>query len=269
MNNLIILAWYTIRDLIRQKSFLILLGVSIVFVLLIRGCYDGNYSVNGQKVNNVEVAWHASKIVFQVIACGVFLIAALLSMRIFSRDKEDGSLVMFLSRPVKRWHYVCGRVLGTWVLSSLFMFILHLTIFFIAWVKTGGIIPGYMTASLVCSINVLFTVSTVCLLSLVTADFMAALGVIGILVTGFISDGIYLLMQSKMVQSAIAQDGEKAPALWRIIYPKVAMLQQYAVSLIDKSEFHGMGPLHPAVNVLLFTVLTLCLLIACFNKKEI
>ncbi len=269
MNNLFKIALYTLRDQTRHKSFYVLLAIAIFFVLLIRGCYDADYQMNGQKVDGVTVAWYASKVAFHIIACGMFLLAAMLSMRIFTRDREDGSMVLFLARPVRRWEYVFGRAGGTWILSLLFMFILHATIFLTAWLKTGGAIPGYMTASLVCSLNLLFVVFTVCLLSLFMPDFIAAIIVIVGLVVGFISDGVFLVMQSKMVQSGFPDVADKAPSLWRIIYPKISLLQHYAVTIIDESEFTSMGPLHPAVNVLLFTLLAGVLLIVSFNKREL
>ncbi len=269
MNNLVKITLYTIRDQTRHKSFYVLLGIAIFFVLLIRGCYDADYQVNGQKVDGVTIAWHASKVAFHIIAFGMFLIASMLSMRIFTRDREDGSMVLFLARPVKRWQYVFGRVGGTWILSLLFMFILHATIFLTAWFKTGGAIPGYMIASLVCSLNLLFVVMTVCLLSLFMPDFIAAIAVIGGIVVGFISDGIFMVMQNKIIQSQLPDTVNTEPSLWRIIYPKVALLQHYAVSIIDKSEYTFLGPIHPAGNVFLFTLLAGVLLMVSFNKREL
>ncbi len=97
MNNVLKIAVYTLRDQMRYKSFYVLLGLSILFILMIRGCFDGGYTVNGQMVDNATVAWHVSKIVFHQITVGMFLMAAMLSMKIFSRDRENGSLVLFLS----------------------------------------------------------------------------------------------------------------------------------------------------------------------------
>lgn len=269
MNNLFKITVYTLRDQMRHKSFYVLLAVSVLFVLLIRGCYEGNYTVNNQKVDNVTVAFYASKIAFHIIACGMFLLVAMLSMRIFSRDQSDGSTVLFLSRSVNRWQYVFGRVFGTWSLSFLFMFILHLTIFLTAWSKTGGRIPGYLTASCICSINLLFVAILVCLLSLFMPDFIAGIATMGLIVVGFISDGIYLVMQNKMVQSALQENVTTEPALWRIIYPKISLLQHYAVSFIDKGEFHSMGPVHPIINVFLYTLIAAGILIWSFNRREI
>jgi ABC-type transport system involved in multi-copper enzyme maturation permease subunit len=269
MNNVIKITAYTMRDQMRHKSFYILLGLSILFVLTIRGCYDGRYTVNGKMVDTAAVAWHVSKIVFHLVAAGMFLMVSMLSMKIFSRDHEDGSVVLFLSRPVFRWQYVLGRVAGTWALCFVFMFILHLTIFLTVWVKTGAVISGYLTASLVCSINLLFVIACVCFFSLFMPDFISALFAMGILFVGFISDGGYQIINSNIARSAIPSSTNWEPALWRVLYPKVFMVQAYADAIISKSEFHGMGPLHPLLNLSFFILLIMTLMLGCFNRKEI
>jgi ABC-type transport system involved in multi-copper enzyme maturation permease subunit len=237
--------------------------------LTIRGCYDSGYTVNGKMVDGATVAFHVSKLFFHLIAAGMFLMVSMLSMKIFSRDHADGSLVIFLSRSVYRWQYVLGRVAGTWVLCSVFMFILHLTIFLTVWVKTGTIISGYLTASLVCSINLLFVIACVCFLSLFMPDFISAFFTMGILFVGFISDGGYQIINSDIVRSAVPVSSNGGPALWRIVYPKVFMLQAYADAIISKSEFHQMGPFHPLLNLSFFILLIMMLMLGCFNRKEI
>jgi ABC-type transport system involved in multi-copper enzyme maturation permease subunit len=269
MNRFLKITGYTIRDQMRHKSFYVLLGFSILFVLMIRGCYSGQYVVNGEPLDNITIAWHVSKIVFQVIASGMFLMVILLSMKIFSRDHEDGSLVLFLSRPVFRQQYIFGRIAGTWFLCLVFMFILHATIFLTVWVKTGVAIPGYITASLVCSINLLFIAVSVCFLSLYLPDFISAVFTVGILFVGYISDGGYQILSSQLLKTAIPSAAASPPALWRILYPKVYMVQAYADSIIGQSSFNNMGPLNPILNVLFYIILITTLMLIVFNKKEI
>ena len=199
----------------------------------------------------------------------MFLMVSMLSMKIFSRDREDGSTVLFLSRSVYRWQYILGRVIGPWVLCLVFMFILHFTIFLTVWVKTGTIISGYLTASLVCSINLLFVIACVCFLSLFMPDFISALFTMGILFVGFISDGGYQIFNSDIVRSALPSSTNWGPALWRVLYPKVFMLQVYADAIISKSEFHNMGPFHPLLNLAFYILLIMILMLGCFNRKEI
>ena len=257
------------RDRMRHKSFYVLLGLSILFVLAIRGCYNGRYIINGEIVANAAVARQVSRIVFQLIAAGMFLMASMLSMKIFSRDQEDGSTVLFLSRPVFRWQYVLGRVAGTWALCSVFMFILHLTIFLTVWAKTGTIIAEYLTASLVCSINLLFVIACTCFLSLFMPDFISALFTMGILFVGFISDGGYQIFNSDIARAAFHSPTNWGPALWRVLYPKVFMVQAYADSIISQSEFHPMGPLHPLLNLACYILLIMALMLGSFHRKEI
>ena len=71
MNNVIKISVYTMKDQMRHKSFYVLLALSILFILMIRGCYDGDYQVNGKMVDNAMVAWHVSKIVFHLITAGM------------------------------------------------------------------------------------------------------------------------------------------------------------------------------------------------------
>jgi ABC-type transport system involved in multi-copper enzyme maturation permease subunit len=253
----------------RHKSFYVLLGLSILFILTIRGCYDSEYTINGKMVDTATVAFHVSKIVFHLIATGMFLMVSMLSMKIFSRDHKDGSMVLFLSRSVFRWQYVFGRVTGTWALCLVFMFLLHSTIFLTVYVKTGTIIHGYLTASLLCSINLLFVIACVCFLSLFMPDFISALFTMGILFIGFISDGGYQIINSDIIRSAAPASTNWGPALWRIVYPKVFMLQAYADAIISKSEFHNMGPLHPFLNISLFILLIVILMLGFFNRKAI
>jgi ABC-2 type transport system permease protein len=269
MNNFIKIAAFTMVDQMKHKSFYVLLVISILFVLMIRGFYHCEYIVNGRQINNIALAWHVSKIVFQIIVVGMFFMVSMISMKILSRDHADGSLILFLSRPVSRWQYVIGRIAGTWALCFGFMFLLHLTIFLTAWTKTGVAIPGYLTASLVCSINLLFIIVCICLLSLFMPDFMSAVFTTGILLVGFISDGGHLIINNEIVKSAVLPTVNVDPSLWRIIYPKVFMVQAYADSIISKSHVSSMGPFHPMLNLSLFILLVMALLLISFNKKEI
>ncbi len=267
MNDLIRISVITINDQMRQKSFYLLLAIAIVFVLLIRGCYQGDYSVNGRQVDNVSVAWYASLMVFHVIAAGMLLMASMLSMGIFSRDRDDGSMVMFLSHSVDRWQYVLGRILGTWVLSTAFMFILHLAIFLIALANTGGMITGYLTSSLLCSVNLLYIIVLTCFLSLFLPNIMAAIFTLGIIGISFISDGAYQAMQSEQIRQLIYS--ENHASLWRILYPKVYMLQHYASTLITNNDFVGMSPTYVWGNIVFYIGVLAAAVLWRFYNSEI
>lgn len=266
-SNLVRISLITVKDLMRQKSFYVLLAVALVFVLLLRSCYQGNYSVNGQSVNSTSVAFHASLIAFHVVAVGMFVMTTLLAMGIVSRDRDDGSIVMLLSRSVERWQYMLGRIVGTWILSTLFMLILHLTIALIGLANTGTLTGGYLTASLLCSVNLLFAIVLTCTLSLFLPNVVAALFTLFVIGVSFVSDGAYQLMQSDMVRQMITDQGQAS--LWRILFPKVYMLQDLASTWISGRVFDAMPPVYVWTNVPFFTVALTAVALLKFYKSEI
>lgn len=267
MNNLARIAVITVKDLMRQKSFYMLLAVAVVFILLLRSCYHGRYIVNGRPVNQVSLAFHASLIAFHVVAAGMFLMTTMLSMGIISRDRDDGSMVMFLCRAVDRWQYMLGRIAGTWALSTAFMFLLHLTISLIALADTGTMIAGYLTASLLCSFNLLFAVVLTCTLSLFMPNVMAALFTLIIIGVSFVSDGAYLLMQNEMVRHMISSQSHAS--LWRILFPKAYMLQYLASTWITNQAFDIMPPAYVWSNIFFYTVVLTAAALLRFSRSEI
>ncbi len=269
MSDILCIAGYTLRDQVRQRSFYILLAVCIFFVYSIRGCYGGSYTINGEELDSAALAATATQAAFHVIANASLLIAALLSMNVLSRDHSDGSAVLFLSRAVTRWSYVLGRVLGTWGVSFLFMFALHGSLFLLTLSQTGEATPGYLTASLLCSLNLLFIVLCVALLSLFLPDFLAALISLGIAGVSYVSDSVHAVMNSEMLQGNLPPELDQAPALWRVAWPKIMLLQQAASSFMGEVHFANMGPLHPAANLTLYVLLLGGLLIFAFSRREI
>jgi len=263
------IAIFSLQDQIRHKSFYILLGVCILLVFLLRGCYKGNFTINNQQIDNLTVAWHASKFAFHLIAGGMMLLTTLLAMNIFTRDSQNGNMVLMLSKPIKRPEYLIGRVAGIWFLVSAFMVILHLTIIIITFMNTGEIQPGFFFASIVCTANLLFLILLVSLLSQFLPDFISAITVIGVSGISFISDSFYLAKQSKMIQSLASTAIDTNISLWRIFWPKTAMLQYYASSLISGDDFNSMGPIHPFVNILFYICISYILLRVAFSRKEI
>ena len=116
------IAKYTLTDEVRQRSFVVMFVMCVIFVFLMRGCYHGNYMVNGQELDAGTVVGTVSKMTFHFIAVVVMLIAALLSMRVFKRDREEGMQSAILSKPITRRQYVVGKLLGLWTLSAFFIF---------------------------------------------------------------------------------------------------------------------------------------------------
>ncbi len=215
--------------------------ICAVFIFLVRGCYHGDYMVNGQELDAGKIVIMVSKITFHVIAVGVIFLAALLSMRVFRRDRDDGTQSCILSKPITRWQYVTGKILGLWVLLVIFMFVLHGIVFIITSINFRVIMPEYLIASLLCSFNLLFVVVTVLLLSLMMSDVAAFLSVMGIGIAGVVADGMYAVSNNPMAQAMMQQQASQSDfTFWKVIYylwPKLSGAQHIASSIIGSERF--------------------------------
>ncbi|MFA7059508.1 MAG: ABC transporter permease subunit [Pedobacter sp.] len=266
---------YTLMDEVQQRSFVVMFVICAICVFLVRGCYQGNYVVNGQSLDAATVVRTLSKVIFHVIGVGVMVIAALLSMRILRRDRNEGMQSCILSKPIARWQYVMGKILGLWVLSTLFMFILHSIVFLITSISLKVCMPEYLVASLLCSINLLFVVIAVLLLSLLMPDIVAFLCVLGVGIVGFVADGIAAASHSQMAQAVVLQSaGQPQSDLtwWKVVYffwPKLLGVQQLASSLIENESKHGFGPIYPLINVLVYCLILGTLLFKRFRNEDI
>ena len=271
ISRILRIALFTLRDELQYKSFYVLAIIAILFVLLLRGCFSSDVVVNNEHVDAVTVGWHASLVAFHIIAGAGVLFGLLLGMRVMKRDKDNGMLVSILSRPVSRMEYVTGKIMGIWVLASGLTFLLHMTVYIIMLINTGGRITFFIPASLLISLNVLFAVVVVVLFSLLMPDVIAALLGIFISVVSFISDSLYAVMQTQVAKSVMEQlqRGETHVAVWRVIWPKIAGLQYFATSLIQDVPFVVLGPVNPVFNVLLYTGLSMLLLYWRFMNEEV
>lgn len=266
---------YTLIDEVQQRSFVVMFVICALCVFLLRGCYQGNYMVNGQSLDAGTVVRTLSKATFHIIGAGVMVIAALLSMRIFRRDRNEGMQSCILSKPIARWQYVMGKILGLWVLSVLFMFILHSIVFLITSINLKVFMPEYLVASLLCSINLLFVVIAVFFLSLLMPDIVAFLSVLGIGIVGFVADGIAAASHSQIAQAIVQQSSSHPQSdltWWKVVYflwPKLLGVQQSASSLIESGSSHGFGPIYPLINVLFYCLVIGALLFKRFMNEDI
>jgi ABC-type transport system involved in multi-copper enzyme maturation permease subunit len=265
---------HTVIDQMKQKSFFVIFIICGFFVLGIKNCYQGNYSINNQQVEAGMIAVWVSKAMFNVIAVVAMMLAALFSMRIIKREGFDGTQSTILSKPVSRFEYIVGKAAGLWIVTFSFMFALHVIIFTIGLIKTGEAMPGFLLASVLCSIDILFVVCFVMLMSLYLPDFACFIIVSAIGLFGYIGDGIYSVSQSRMVQEAVAGNALNLPdiSLWKIIYltlPQLSTMQLFASSFISNESFKFAGPIHPMINIVLYCTVCIGLLLVLFRKQDV
>ena len=272
-SSIINIAEYTLMDQVRQKSFIMMFVMCALFILLVRNCSQGDFMMNGQALDHDAIVRVVLKAVFHIIAAGTMFLAALLSMRVFKRDRDEGMQSCILSKPITRRQYVAGKILGLWILAVVFMFILHSIVFIIVSINLKVVTPEYLVASLLCSFNLLFVIVAVLLFSLLMPDIIAFLCVMGIGIVSFVADGIIAMSRSQMGQAMMQQsDAASDVSRWKVIYylwPKLSGIQQVASSLISREGIQGFLFIYPFVNILIYSLILGALLFWRFRHEDI
>ena len=270
LKKISLVAGSTIHDELHHKSVYFLSGAAVLFVFLLRGCFDNEVVVNGQKLDGATIGWNASLIAFHIIAIAGIFVGILLGMRVLHRDRTDGTMMAILSRPVRKMEYLIGTCCGIWSIAYGLTLLLHGTVYLIMLMKTGGRIGFFLPASFLISVNVLFAVVVVILLAEVVPDIAAALLTGAIWLVGYISDSVVRAMQTEAAKNILEQlqKADAPVALWRMIWPKMTALQYYGVARIKDVPFHAPG-VHPVFNVGLYVLLAFVLLYMRFSREEI
>jgi ABC-type transport system involved in multi-copper enzyme maturation permease subunit len=258
---------YTVLDEVRQKSFGAMCLLCLLFIFLLRGCYQGNYVVNGEALSASAVAQVVSTTVFHGITILTMLIVALLSSRLFKRDRETGMQSLILSKPVTRKHYVHGRVLGLWVLSTSFMLLLQVAVFLVAVLSTGAVMPGYIAASSIACINLLFVILIILLLSLIMSDVAAFLCLVGIGVIGMIIDGVSLV--SGQMGGVPAIGDLSVSRIVSRVWPKLLAMESFASSFIGDGGHQSILSFYPLFNIIFYCFIFWVLLLYRFGREEL
>ena len=153
------------------------------------------------------------------------------------------------------------------------MFLLHGIVLVITSVHLKVFMPGYLLASLMCSINLLFVVIAVLLLSLLMPEIVAFLCVAGVGIFSFAAEAIYTVSHSPIAQAIVQQPGVKPDLTWwkiaYVVWPKLSTMQQFASSFIRSEAVHGPGFFYPLINITAYCLILGAFLFWRFANEEI
>lgn len=265
------IAQYTVADEMRQRSLIVMFLMCALGVFFTRGCYQGQYLINGQLLEGAAIIRQISTITFHLIAAGAMFITALMTMRAFRSDRDGGMQSCILSKPIGRRQYLAGKILGFWSLACIFMLILHTLVCVIASFNMHQFLPAYLAASLLCSINLLFTVLAVMLFSLFLPDIIAFLSVLGIVTIGGIADLFYKISHVPLMRPQAVGTAPTELTWGKLIYylwPKLSATEQWAASWLEITDLPRLN-LYPLCNVLLYCLVLILMLIRRFREEEI
>ncbi len=111
------------KECLRYRVFYFILIMAVFFILLGKSCTPQVSNSNNQIIDLKTQQTLAMKVGFHGIIFWSVMLCGLLSSNVLSKEEEEGTVAMTLSRPVSRAQFVAGKILSV-IMISIFNLIL-------------------------------------------------------------------------------------------------------------------------------------------------
>jgi ABC-type transport system involved in multi-copper enzyme maturation permease subunit len=135
-----------IKECLRSKIIYVICALTLLFILLGRGCNAGNSTVNASLFSEEARQNISVSFAFHMISFWSMVLCGLIASGILPKEFEDKKLLMILCRPVKRSSFLTGKLLAVMLISSSSFFLFSSIFFTLFYIDAGQvnlkIIPG-------------------------------------------------------------------------------------------------------------------------------
>ena len=152
------------KECLRYRIFYFILIIAIFFIFLGKSCTP-QMSTNNSMIIDLKTQQNlAMKVGFHGIIFWSVMLCGLLSSNLLSKEEEEGTVAMTLSRPVSRAQFVAGKILSVIMISTFNLIMLSGVFLFLFYVEMKQFNPSILLSFLIMVISlILYALMTVAL----------------------------------------------------------------------------------------------------------
>lgn len=152
------------KECLRYRVFYFILIMAVLFILLGKSCTPQVSTSSNQIIDLKTQQTLAMKVGFHGIIFWSVMLCGLLSSNILSKEEEEGTVAMTLSRPVSRAQFVAGKMLAVIMISAFNLILLSGVFLFLFYVEMKQFNPGILFSFLIMVLTlILYALMTVSL----------------------------------------------------------------------------------------------------------
>jgi ABC-type transport system involved in multi-copper enzyme maturation permease subunit len=263
MRSVWAIACLEVKESLRSRIIYVIGALTVLFILLGRGCNAGNTTVNATVLSD-EVRQNLSvAMAFHMISFWSVVLCALIASGILPKEFEEKKMIMVLCRPVKRSSFLTGKLLAVMLISSI-SFVLFLILFFsFFYINSGQVNLSIFPGALLLLIN-LFSVAVISFFSsLFLPRMLAPLTGLLIYIISIIVEIPFYFDKVKMFWTPSA-----ALQTFHQLFPRLGAVQLLCGSFVTASPsldacLTAMG------NVMLYSLAIWFAVIYLFEKRQL
>jgi ABC-type transport system involved in multi-copper enzyme maturation permease subunit len=155
VNKILTIAHITIKEELRNKVVYILLVIAFLLLFMARGCAPGKISIEKGLISPDQITTMGLVFTFNCILFWGLSLCALLAMNTIPRELVEETVILTITKPIKRSWFLLGKFLG--VLCLVFINLVVLSAGFIELNIFSGLAVSFLNFILIISLIFLFS----------------------------------------------------------------------------------------------------------------
>jgi ABC-type transport system involved in multi-copper enzyme maturation permease subunit len=262
MRTVLAIARLEIKESLRTKIIYVIFALTLLFILLGRGCNAGQVTVTGTLLSPETRQNLSVSIAFHMIAFWNMVLCGLIASGVLPKELEEKKLIMVLSRPIKRSSFLFGKLLAVVFIASVSLFFFE-SIF--AFLYSDA---GYVNLKVIPGVFLLLTnLISIAIISFISSLFIPRIlaPLIGMLIYA-ISIGIEIPFYFDKIRTL----WQPSDALQTIhdLFPRLGGVQFLCGSFVNSLPSLA-ECLMPVGNVILYSAILWLFVILIFERKQI
>ena len=263
MNKIIAIAQITVKAELRNKLLYILLAIALLFVFMARGCTPAKINIEKGFINPEQITRAGMIFTFNCILFWALSLCGLLAMNTIPRELDEETIVLTITKPIKRSWFLLGKFLGILFIVLINFLVLTIGFLLFFYLRTGTAHLGIFASLAAVSLNFVLVISLIFFFSLFLPRAISALLTLAIYATSMWLGILFFF--------------EKVRAYWEpslptqalhYLLPQTGGVHLYALSIVSDFFPSSMGT-WSLLNITAYLVIIWVAMFLIFQRKAL
>lgn len=263
MNKILTIAHITIKEELRNKVVYILLLIALLLLFVARGCAPGTINIEKGLISPDQILTMGFVFTFNCILFWGLSLCGLLAMNTIPRELVEETVVLTITKPIKRSWFLAGKFLGVLCLVVANLIVLSAGFLLLFYFRTGVMKLSIFSGLMVSFLNFILIISLIFLFSLLLPRVISALLTFTIY---SISLGLSILFYFEKVRERF--EPSLSTKLLHYLLPQFGGLHLYASSFLT-DFFPSSMAFWSVMDIVGYTIVVWLIIILIFRRKAI
>jgi len=263
VNKILTIAHITIKEELRNKVVYILLVIAFLLLFMARGCAPGKISIEKGLISPDQIITMGLVFTFNCILFWGLSLCALLAMNTIPRELVEETVVLTITKPIKRSWFLLGKFMGVLCLVLINLVVLGAGFVLLFYFRTGTVNLSIFSGLAVSFLNFILIISLIFLFSLFLPRVISALLTFTLY---SISLGLGILFYFEKIRDRF--EPSLSTKLLHNLLPQFGGLHFYATSFIT-DFFPSSMAFWSALDVSGYIIIVWLIMVLIFQRKAI